>query len=127
MLLGELALLGKLKEIPEVLFLRRSHLDNSVRLDERGARLAWFDPKLEGKINLPHWRILLEYKRAIGRVKLPAGIKLRCHLLLLKHIRARHHFLRRDLTEGLKKLIRRSRAGQRFLLLLKQFSHSLSS
>lgn len=125
-LLGEFGLMGKLHEIPEILFYRRKHQQNSVCLDERGARLAWFDPRKAGKINLPHWRILWEYLRAIWRVRLGPAASLRCCGQLLAHLRIRRRFLWRDLVEALKKLLGRSRAGQRLLLALKQVSQVFS-
>ena len=121
-LLGELSLHGKLREIPEVLFWRRAHDENSVCLDERSDRLAWFDPALAGKISMPHWRILREYLAAVGRAPLGPWARLGCAHQLWAHVRVRRRFLRRDLIEALKSLLARSRAGQRVLRTLKQLT-----
>jgi glycosyltransferase involved in cell wall biosynthesis len=121
-LLAELSLHGKLHEVPEQLFWRRSHDENSVCLDERSDRLAWFDPRLAGRISLPHWRILREYLAALERAPLGASERWRCTRQLLSHIRVRSAFLRRDLLEAFKGLLGRSRAGQRVLRTLKQFA-----
>jgi glycosyltransferase involved in cell wall biosynthesis len=121
-LLAELSLHGKLHEVPEILFWRRSHDENSVCLDERSDRLAWFDPRLAGRISLPHWRILREYLAALRRAPLGAAERWRCARQLLSHIRVRSRFLGQDLLEAFKGLLGRSRAGQRVLHTLKQIA-----
>jgi glycosyltransferase involved in cell wall biosynthesis len=126
-LLAELSLLGKLYEIPEVLFLRRKHRENSVCLDERGERLAWFDPNLAGKISYPNWRILREYLRIVNRTPQKLPDRLRCYGQIGSHVRVRSRFLRRDVTEAIKKRLSRSRAGQRVLVAIRHVSQTISS
>lgn len=73
-LLGELSLLGKIHEVPEYLFLRRIHPNMSTEANKSMRDLAgWFDPKNRSKIQMPKWKWLVEYMRAIDRVPLTAA------------------------------------------------------
>jgi glycosyltransferase involved in cell wall biosynthesis len=75
----ELALMGKFHEIPEVLFLHRQHAGRSMKRHRDPVdRLAWFDPKLAGRISLPRWRLLVEYARSIARASISPSEKLGC-------------------------------------------------
>jgi glycosyltransferase involved in cell wall biosynthesis len=79
-LLTELALRGRIHQIPENLFLRRDHPRTSVRLHSNVRRvIAYVDPQKTGEFHLPHWRWLLEHSRAIRRVPIGPVAKLRCY------------------------------------------------
>lgn len=75
-LLSELALYGRFHEIPEPLFFKRFHRKN-VYTDWR-ARMAWFDPKFEGRITLPFWMQLFDYFTTINRAQVSPSVKWRC-------------------------------------------------
>ncbi|MFZ1027059.1 MAG: glycosyltransferase family 2 protein [Limnoraphis robusta] len=82
-LLGELALWGEFFEVPEDLFFRREHSQQSVKANTTvQARDAWFDPQNKKKILLPTWRRFREFALAIGRVSLPLPEKISCYLQL---------------------------------------------
>ena len=66
-LLAELALHGRLVEIPEYLFFRRDHPETSGRKFSMYRRLAWFDPKQKGKVYYPYWRVGVEFFKTAGR------------------------------------------------------------
>jgi glycosyltransferase involved in cell wall biosynthesis len=91
-LLAELALLGKIRLLPEPLFQRRDHAQSSISAfrDER-ARRAWFDPAQAGRRTYPTWRRLREYAASIRRAPLAPGDRLACLTELAGWIGGRHH------------------------------------
>lgn len=97
-LLGELALRGRLYEIPEVLQYRRLHEQQSWRVyrDYR-AREAWFDPRRAGKRTLPHWRLLNEHLRAITESPLTWTERMWCYIYMWHWVMQRKSKLTRDL------------------------------
>lgn len=66
-LAGQLALRGKLHGVHKDLFQYRSHSEQSTgtKYPTRKQRAAWFDPKNKDKVTFPHWRLLLEFSKAI--------------------------------------------------------------
>lgn len=61
-LLANIALLGEIYEIPEVLFCRRDHAETSGRANPLPEQVAnWFDPLKEKKFVFTSWRWLIEY------------------------------------------------------------------
>lgn len=84
-LLGEMALRGRIVEIPEYLFFERYHDEGSVlsnpTLDDRA---AWFDINSRGKLinQAPAYRWLWELCAAILRAKLPPAETVACFLAL---------------------------------------------
>lgn len=84
---AELALRGRFREVPECLFQCRDHAERSIRSRPAfRARAAWFDPRLDGRWLLPSWRLLGEYIRAVARVPLSRGERLRCGIGLLRFV-----------------------------------------
>ncbi len=73
-LLGELALLGNLEEIDDVLFYRRLHPEMSRKANP-GVRqaLAWFNPEatLRDQLLPPGARLVVEYVRSALRLPIP--------------------------------------------------------
>jgi glycosyltransferase involved in cell wall biosynthesis len=66
--LGEMALLGQWREVPERLFYRRLHPEISTRANTtREQMAAWCDPANKGKIVTETWRLTAEFLRAIHR------------------------------------------------------------
>jgi glycosyltransferase involved in cell wall biosynthesis len=82
-LLGELALAGRLYEVPEFLFYRRDHPQQSYKAyrTRRGYQ-AWFDPSREVRIAFPHWRLLGEHTISVSRAQLDGRERVRCYLVL---------------------------------------------
>lgn len=83
---AELALYGKLRQLPEYHFRRRSHPGRAVRIPLYD-RIAVEDPAKAGKIVLPAWLQWMGYHQAIGRSRLPFGEKMHCHLIALKSLK----------------------------------------
>ena len=80
---AELALMGRYALIPEPLFMNRDYSGRSVRaLPAHHMRAAWFDPSRARKRALPHWRILYEYTRCVGRARIGFSEKAACYLAL---------------------------------------------
>jgi len=115
-LLAELALHGRLVEIPEVHFFRRAHDDVSSMLDERSDRLAWFDPDKSDVVSLPNWRVIREYVGALSRAPLSTGDSLSCWGCLPAHVRTRSRYLKKDVKEASKMILNRSSLGRKVLL-----------
>jgi glycosyltransferase involved in cell wall biosynthesis len=84
-LLGDVALRGRIVEIPEVLFFERWHAGTSVNanptLDDRA---AWFDPAARGKLlnAVPHWCWLGEYAKSVAAAPLTRAQRAACLLAL---------------------------------------------
>jgi glycosyltransferase involved in cell wall biosynthesis len=68
-LLAELALHGRFHQVPEYLFFRRAHAQQSTAIaPDRQARTVWFNPAYTGKLVFPHFRQLREYLAVLRRV-----------------------------------------------------------
>ena len=80
--LGELILRGKIYQIPEPLFYRRDHPDNSWRSSNNDRDLAaWFNPDTLNSIQMPvAWRHFLEYNHSVHRVPMSLGSKMACYV-----------------------------------------------
>lgn len=67
-LLVELALLGRFREVPEPLFMRRIHDERSIVTHRApAARTAWFDPAVGGRLHLPRTKVFTEDLKSIAR------------------------------------------------------------
>ncbi|WP_392530783.1 glycosyltransferase family 2 protein [Nostoc sp. C117] len=123
-LLLRLALVGRFYEIPEYLFFARSHPEQSLSmffpnylsftdnnqksslsiLPDFYAYSVWFDSANEGKILLPHWRIIWEYLLSIWRSSLSLSERLYCHKSLHKQLKGSKYLLLKDLLKVLQVL-----------------------
>lgn len=83
-LLADLALRGKLLEIPQHLFYSRDHGERSIRSIPFHWRHQWFNPELKNAPSLPHWQTLGGYVKSIGASPLPLPGRLKCYGLLLR-------------------------------------------
>ena len=107
-LLGELALRGKLYEIPEHLFSRRDHPQMSGRANPTAESIAaWFDPANKQALVLPMHRLLREHIRAVSRTPMNPVEKAKC----FAHIRTFVRWKRRELATEIKQLVRFSAYG----------------
>ena len=87
-LLLELAILGEIREIPEVLFQRRYHPGISTNVNRTEAEFQeWWDPSQKPKGRffprmklalLPRTRLLREFSRSVGRMPLSPKERLLC-------------------------------------------------
>lgn len=86
-LLAEIALLGRVYEIPRHLFLRRDHPQAYTRTyyskdgfhNYRNQLDWWTGEKRRRLIVLPHWKNCLEYLRSVNRVSLKYSDRLLCY------------------------------------------------
>lgn len=81
-LLGQLALLGKIIKLPHPDFLWRSHPQQSMRkvLNDKGIRAygEWFNPTLANSPQFPHWRLLKELLLTLKKAPIRNVDKVRC-------------------------------------------------
>jgi glycosyltransferase involved in cell wall biosynthesis len=101
-LIGELALWGKIHRIPEVMFYRRDHSGRST-LDRLGIEemTKWFDSTAKsGAVYLPRWRWLFEYWRASARVRLSAPERAQAIRVLCRWAIRIRHGLARELVDA---------------------------
>ena len=111
-LLGELALMGRLTEIPEYLFSRRDHPEMSGRANPTAEAIAaWFDPENKKKRLMPMSRLLWEHIKAISRVPMPLTERLRCYSLLRIFLRWKRREIGRELKQFLRMPIYRRSAS----------------
>lgn len=100
-LLGELTLYGEFYEIPDYLFYKRDHPNNSVRAHRSFRnRIAWYDPSKKGKLYLTRWKWFLEYLAAIKRAQLSWSGKVLCYLEMTKWVVWNSVFLVKDLLKA---------------------------
>jgi glycosyltransferase involved in cell wall biosynthesis len=113
-LLVELAMLGQIWEIPEVLFQRRWHESISTKLNTSEAQFAaWFDPlyqmKFRDRFITPRMKVGLEVMRSIHRLPLAHRERLRCYCATASAWYIGHApQLVGDYAIGFRNLIRRS-------------------
>lgn len=85
-LLAELAMLGEIREVPEMLFQRRLHPRISTYAN-RSARdlLRWYDPskRARGPLLPPMLALGKEYLGSVGRLPLGGSDRLRCRATVL--------------------------------------------
>lgn len=94
--LAELTLYGKFYVLPEPLFLRRLHPEQSTKgsMSVERRRVDWFDTSLRGKIALPKWQYLFGYLRAVRNAPMNLYQRIYCYTyvfrwaLMLPHFRA---------------------------------------
>jgi glycosyltransferase involved in cell wall biosynthesis len=86
-LLSELAMLGELREVPQVLFLRRIHPRISTYASRDATQLLqWYDPSRGRYRRLlsPMMALGVEYVRSALRLPLPPADRLRCALTAVR-------------------------------------------
>lgn len=120
-LLVRLALRGRFYEIPEYLFFARCHPEQSMNMfipnyllvakNEQQELLSlrpdyygyaiWFDSANEGRILLPHWRILWEYLLSIWHSSLSLSERLCCYNSIISQSKSPENVLLKDLLSAL--------------------------
>ena len=106
-LLAELALHGRFHRIPEFLFFRRAHAQQSTAIaPDRQARTVWFNPAYGDQLIFPHFRELREYLAVIRRV--PAGRldRVSCYAAMLRWIVTYRKRLLGDLDFAAREVLR---------------------
>lgn len=100
-LLSGLSLLGRIQQIPEVLFLMREHQDRSVHTHNwrrPQQAITWYDPSKTGKIIFPNWRLLVEHVAGINRAPLGWRERLLCYREMWRWFQRNRHSLWSDLV-----------------------------
>ena len=88
-LLARLGLMGEFYEIPDYLFLNRDHPNKSIyKYSTFRDYSVFFDPKNEGKILFPRWRLGHEYVRSVFAVPLGTSQRLQCLFQMVYWIKA---------------------------------------
>jgi hypothetical protein len=95
-LLAEIALLGRIFEIPEYLFFRRdqpnaytnkNYLMGHVIMPSYPKQLAWWTTKRSRpRMILPHWKICLEYFKSVTRVPMSWSDRPLCYGQIIEWI-----------------------------------------
>jgi glycosyltransferase involved in cell wall biosynthesis len=121
-LLARLALRGKFREIPEILFFSREHQTRSVRQVPSHVKngrtrlhkyigagpvppLEWWDPSKKGVIDFPEWKIAKEYLVAVRDAPIDIRDRLLCLLEMLHWLVMRWPKLGRDLLIAAEQLL----------------------
>lgn len=82
-LLAQLALRGRLIQLPAPLVEMREHPDRYTRASRAARdRAAWHDSGLAGRRTFPTWRLYREYLRLVGRERLTPQERARCYRVL---------------------------------------------
>lgn len=119
-LLARLALLGRFVELPERLFLSRSHSSQSMQTlpssNRRGPLTRWlgtgplpppewWDESRRGRLNFPEWNLLKEYWVSIGRAGLNGTEQGRCYFVMVEWFSRNLPKLARDLVFALEDVL----------------------
>jgi glycosyltransferase involved in cell wall biosynthesis len=83
-LLAELSLYGRFREVPDYLFFSRDHPERSMRAMPFHFRAAWFDPANRERLVFPHMRFYREYWGCVNRAPLSISDRTLCYLQLLR-------------------------------------------
>jgi len=79
-LLAELGLYGRVRVLPDKLFLHREHAERAMQAFRNPlARMAHLDPGRGRRVTVPLLQQALEYDRAVRAAPLPAAARRRCH------------------------------------------------
>lgn len=97
-LLARLGLLGRFIELPDVLFMPRSHPEMSSELvyDVR-SYVRWFNADRGGRWTFPHWRLFGEYIRNVVTAPIAIGERAAALWVLFHTLLSRWRLLRGDL------------------------------
>lgn len=107
-LLGELALLGAFRQLPERLFFRREHRGSSVRANpDFHARTLWFDTAATGAAEFVRWKWVGEYAKGVRHARLGVTEEARCLWELCRFIQREWPRLRAELKRPVRKTLTR--------------------
>ena len=114
---AELTFYGRYCVVPEHLFLRREHPEQSTKgiwKSER-ERAVWFDTSLAGKIVLPKWISLFAFLQAIRRSPLNGYDRIVCYIYMIQWIFLKRNFwaLWKDIAIALQKFLIRAYAKRK--------------
>jgi glycosyltransferase involved in cell wall biosynthesis len=106
-LLAELALHGRFHEIPEYLFFRRAHAQQSTAVaPDRQARTVWFNPANADRLVFPHFREFKEYLVATRRAPISWTDRTWCFVAMLRWVGTNRKRLIGDLDFAAREVLR---------------------
>jgi glycosyltransferase involved in cell wall biosynthesis len=106
-LLAELALRGRFRYVPEYLFFRRAHAEQSTAIaPDRHTRTVWYNPGYRGKVVFPYFRQLREYGTAVRRAPLSRSDRLWCYRALIRWCGTNRRLLQHDLDFAARQIVR---------------------
>jgi glycosyltransferase involved in cell wall biosynthesis len=84
-LLAQMALRGRMIQIPAPLVQMREHESRYTR-SQGGAvdRASWHDTRTRGRVSFPTWRLYVEYLKMVRSAALGPGERLRCYAVLAR-------------------------------------------
>jgi hypothetical protein len=140
-LLARLALMGRFIELPQRLFLSRSHTSQSMQTLPSSAmnghgllrRLLgtgplpppeWWDASRKGKANFPEWNLFKEYWLSIAQSGLDQADRARCRRVMARWLIQNLHKLSRDVIFAAENLL--SRITQRLSSASRAVPHRAS-
>ena len=84
-LLAQLAIRGRLIQLPAPLVEMREHPNRYTRSQGRSpGRAAWHDASKRGKISFPTWRLYAEYLKMVRRERMLPNERARCYAVLAR-------------------------------------------
>jgi glycosyltransferase involved in cell wall biosynthesis len=84
-LLAQLAIRGRLIQLPAPLVEMREHPNRYTRSQARSAdRAAWHDASLRGRVSFPTWRLYAEYLKMVRRERMLPDERARCYAVLAR-------------------------------------------
>ncbi len=103
-LLFHLTLHGEFLKVPETLFKRREHADESMAKNKTGKeRAVWFDTsKKVAPIYFPNWRLIREHMALVHRQSLSLNVAGRCYYQVLRRFATRWRILGGELKAALR-------------------------
>ena len=111
-LLVNLILLGSFVQVPEHLFYRRAHPDESMtKHGTPEARARWFDPQITSGVIAPNWRLFREELRSIRGQDIPFATKTRCYSQVVRLFAHRWRTLGSEIRRAVLRLVRPGKAA----------------
>ena len=84
-LLAQMALRGRMIQIPAPLVQMREHESRYTRKQGRASdRASWHDTRVRHRIHFPTWRLYREYLQMVYTARLEPGERLRCYAVLAR-------------------------------------------
>lgn len=115
--IAELSLYGRVFIVPEPLYYRRIHKEQSTKgsLQIERNRILWFDTSLSGKVVLPKWQLLFGFIRAVRKAPMQLRHRIYCYLLIVRWAFIFPHFkaLSKDLLLAVVRLIKNGMSMRR--------------
>ena len=94
-LVVDMAMQGRIVELPDWLYHHREHEDRSVHAHrDRHSANTWFATRNKGKKTFPEWRLMREYLQVIWRAPLAFDVRWGCFVQFLRWVKYRKRYKR---------------------------------